>query len=79
MDDAGDILEKIIMEFPQKKKEITLMYTRSSDFIDICEDYIVCLDSINVLKQTKNKSNEKSINELQAVFLELREELMSMI
>ena len=79
MEDAVDILEKIITEFPQKKKEISLIYARSSDFIEICEDYVFCQESIKNLKAKKKPSNEKELAELKELIKELEEELLSRI
>ena len=79
MTNSDKLLDRILLEFPENKREITTLFNKSVDFIEVCEDYIVCMNSIHELKKMGNIANEKRIIELDAVFIELREELLSMI
>ena len=79
MTNSDKLLDRVVLEFPENKKEITILFNKSIDFIEVCEDYIFCLNSIHELKKTANIKDEKRINELQTVSVELREELLSMI
>ena len=76
---TSNILDTIVLEFPENKKEITLLYNKSIDFIEVCEDYVVCMNSIHVLKKMEKLANEKMMNDLEEVSIELREELLAMI
>ena len=67
------------MEFPENKREITTLLSKNINFIEVCEDYIVCMNSIHELKEMGNIADAKRINELEALSIELREELLSMI
>ena len=79
MTNSDNILDRIVLEFPENKTEITLLYNKSIDFIEICEDYVVCMNSIHELKKMGNIADEKRINDLEAISIELREELLAMI
>lgn len=79
MTNSDRILDRIVLEFPENKREITTLFNKNIDFIEVCEDYIVCMNSIHELKKMGNIADEKNINELGAVSIELREELLSMI
>ena len=50
-----------------------------TNFIEIFEDYKVCMNSIHELKKMANTTNVKKLNDLEVVLLQLREELLSMI
>ncbi len=76
---TADLLDSIILEFPENKREITILYNKSIDFIEVCEDYIVCMNSIHELKKMEKSTNVKKLNDLEVVSLQLREELLSMI
>ncbi len=79
MTNSDNLLDRIVLEFPENKREITSLFNKSIDFIEVCEDYIVCLNSIHELKKTANLKDEKRMNDLQTVSIELKEELLSMI
>ena len=79
MSGADNVLETIVWEFPEYKKKITELYNESSNFIEICEDYVLCQESIKKLEIMNPTSKEKEIIELKSVRTELREELLSRI
>ena len=76
---TANLLDTIILEFPNNKKQITLLYNKSIDFIEVCEDYLVCMSSIHELKKMEKSTNVKKLNDLEVVSLQLKEELLSMI
>jgi len=76
---SDKLLERIVLEFPENKREITTLLSKNINFIEVCEDYIVCMNSIHELKEMGNIADAKRINELEALSIELREELLSMI
>lgn len=71
------ILETVVTEFPKHRKEILELYNESTIFIEVCEDYVLCLDSIARQKSKKNKLPQKEINDLKWALEELRTELLS--
>ena len=79
MTKSDKLLDRIVLEFPENKTEITLLYNKSIDFIEVCEDYLVCMNSINELKKMAKTTNVKKLNDLEEVSIELREELLAMI
>ena len=76
---TDNILDIIILEFPQFKKRITPLYNESSNFLEVCEDYVLCLESIKKLELTNNLKKEKEISDLKLVMTELKKELFSKI
>jgi hypothetical protein len=79
MPEENNILDMIISEFPNRKKEITILFDESSIFIEICQDYVLCLESIHRLKLKKEPFMKKEISELEWALGELKEELLSRI
>lgn len=79
MTNSDKLLGRIVLEFPENKREITNLFNKSIDFIKVCEDYMVCKNSIHVLKKMEKLANEKMMNDLEEVSIELREELLAMI
>jgi len=76
---TDNILDIIILEFSQFKKRITSLYNESSNFLEVCEDYVLCLESIKKLELTNNLKKEKEISDLKLVMTELKKELFSKI
>jgi uncharacterized protein YdcH (DUF465 family) len=79
MKNETDILNLVVSEFPQKKKEITALYFQSTGFLEICEDYVMCKNSIKKFEANDNSANDKNLNDLKLAFSELKEELLSRI
>jgi hypothetical protein len=76
---GDDLLDKIVLEFPEYRREIATLFNKSIDFIEVCEDYMVCMNSISQLQKTPHLKDKKRMNDLVAASIELREELLSMI
>lgn len=79
MTDLDNILQTVVLEFPQFKSKITEVYDQSIGFVEVCEDYVICLDAIKELESMNNSKKEKEINDLKHAMVELREELLSKI
>lgn len=79
MENETEILEQVLSEFPNKKKEISTLYLQSSSFIEICEDYVVCRNSIQQLEVEEDSINNKNLHHLKLALAELKEELLSKI
>jgi len=67
----------IISEFPEFELEITELYHESCSFIEICEDYQLCLDSIHRVKTIKESGYQNNLIALKEVLNELRAELIA--
>jgi len=76
---SDNTLHTITSEFPKHKHNITRLFYESAFFIEICEDYVLCLESIRNLEAKKGIAKEKEISELKKVAAELKEELLSRI
>ena len=76
---TDNILDIIILEFSQFKKRITSLYNENSNFIEVCEDYVLCIEAIKELKSMNNLKKLKEINDLKLVMTDLKEELLSKI
>jgi hypothetical protein len=79
MTTTEDTLRTIIAEFPMYETEITLNYYQSNNFIETCEDYVLCHEALKRFGNSKDLKNEKEINDLRLVMTELKEELLSII
>lgn len=77
--EADEILNLIVAEFPQQRKKITELFNESSNFIEICEDYVICLDSLKKLENNKDQKRERELSELKWALSELKQELLSRI
>lgn len=77
--EADEILNLIVAEFPQQRKKITELFNESSNFIEICEDYVICLDSLKKLENSKDQKKERELSELKWALSELKQELLSRI
>ena len=60
----NNILEVILSDFPDSKKEISILFDESSNFIEICEDYVLCKNSIENMEAKADKKIEKDITTL---------------
>ena len=74
-----EVLKIILLEFPRLRKEIAELYIESSSFLEICEDYVLCLNSIKNFESGNSKAREKELDELNLVLSDLKEEILSMI
>ena len=74
-----EILKVIVSEFPGLNRKISALYQESSSFLEICEDYVLCLRSINNLAAKNYPGDEEELNELKEAMKELREELLGRI
>jgi hypothetical protein len=72
-------LRVVISEFPQYHKSITELFYESTNFIEICEDYVLCLESLINLKAENEIADGQKVSELQDLILELQKELLSKI
>jgi uncharacterized protein YdcH (DUF465 family) len=73
------VLEMLILEFPEFRTRITELYNSSSNFLEVCDDYVFGTESIKRLEATHDRKKEKEIVELKQVMEELREELFSQL
>jgi len=77
--ESENTLRIIISEFPQYHKNITEIFYESTNFIEICEDYVLCLEFIRNLESQQGVEKEKEILALKKLIAELKEELLSKI
>jgi len=73
------VLATIVEEFPSMKNEITHLFAESTGFIEICEDYVLCKESVIKLESLEDASVCKEINDLKTLLTELRIELLSRV
>ena len=77
MENSEHILDSIASEFPHQRRKITELFYESSNFTEICEDYVLCLEYINKLELIKDSTKEKVIYDLKLVLAELKVELLT--
>jgi len=79
MDDVDNILKIIVVEFPKYRDRITTLYHESSNFLETCEDYVLCLEAIKKFELINDQKNERELIDLKLARTDLREELLSKI
>jgi hypothetical protein len=77
--EPDNILETITSAFPQHKSNIIALYNESQSFIEVCEDYVLCLESIQKLESGNSVNKDQEINDLRSAIVDLEEELLSRI
>ena len=70
------VLISIIQEFPLLSGEITELFTESTSFIETCEDYMLCLNSIKKMAALEDPVHQQEIEKLKLMQSELKEELL---
>jgi len=73
------ILGKVISNFPHYRNAIIDLYYESSNFLEVCEDYVLCVESIKKLESMDKLKNGKDINGLKFTMAELKDECLSRI
>jgi uncharacterized protein YdcH (DUF465 family) len=74
---GNEVLGRILSEFPQQNEKIFKLYEQSSSFIEICEDYVLCLDAISKLENLEDMVRVDEVIELRKALKELKEELLT--
>lgn len=77
MTKEDEMLEYILTDFPDKRKEITTLLDQSSNFIEICEDYALCKKSITCFELKKDVALIHQIRNLKLALKTLKKELLS--
>ena len=77
--ELDNILETITSAFPQHSNNIIALYNESQSFIEVCEDYVLCLEAIQKLESDNNLKKSQKINDLKSAKIDLEEELLSRI
>jgi len=70
------VLKSIIQEFPSLSSEIAELFTESTSFIEACEDYVLCLNSIKKMAALEDPVHQQEIEKLIQIQSELKEELL---
>ena len=70
------VLSVVIEEFPDLSVQITKQFNECENFQEICEDYVLCLNSIRKIESADQKKNE-NLKEFKKALQELEEELLS--
>ena len=70
-----DILLTLEEKYPDQSKVITQLFQRDQHFREICEDYILCLYSMNKIIVT-NEIHSRILQEYKAALTELELEFL---
>jgi len=77
--ELDNTLETITSAFPHYRNNIIALYNESQSFIEVCEDYVLCLEAIQKLESDNNLNKGQKINDLKSAKIDLEEELLSRI
>jgi len=70
------ILHAVLEKFPDLDQEIKSLFSQCEEFREICEDYVLCLNSIKKIESEDVKKDEYLI-EFKTALEELELELLS--
>jgi len=70
-----DILNTILDKFPEKANILNKLFQKDEDFREICEDYVLCLNSIGKIIIT-NKRKDRILIEYKNTLIELEIEML---
>ncbi len=71
----NDKANRIRERFPDKKHSIDLLMTKDPEFLDLCEDYDVCVNALRYWTMSKDPEAEIRVNEYRALIQELEDEI----
>jgi uncharacterized protein YdcH (DUF465 family) len=78
MSQEDEVLQVTLEAFPHLTREISSLFVESSIFMEICEDYVICSNSIREM-ELNNRASELEIHSLKNSLKELEQELISKI
>jgi hypothetical protein len=56
-----------------------MLYNQSSNFLEACEDYVICLEAVKKLESMNNPDKKEEIIDLKQAMDELGAEILSKI
>jgi hypothetical protein len=74
---GNETLDLVVLEFPGMERKIIRRYHESSSFLEICEDYALCMKSVRRLESKKYPGFEEELLPLTEALSDLKEELLS--
>jgi len=72
----NNILHAVLEKFPDHAQEIKSLFIQCEEFREICEDYILCLNSVKKIESEDVKKDEY-LKEFKTALEELELELLS--
>lgn len=79
MTTADHTLDTMVTEFPRFQTRLTELYYNSESFLEVCEDYVICLEAIKKMQAKKSLSKNEELEDLRNIINELETELLSKI
>lgn len=61
--------------FPEKSDDLSVLMAENQDFLDLCEDYEVCINALRHWEKSKESVAEDRVNEYRIIARELEEEI----
>ena len=71
------VLQTVMNHFPDKKIVINQLFPANENFRDLCEDFVLCLNTIEKLKSHDVDENRKNLEVFEHTLEELELELIS--
>jgi len=76
--DENCVVSVVMKKFPDLAPEIKKLFGTSESFREICEDYVLCLNSIRKIESADPRKDE-NLKEFKETLKELEEELMAIL
>jgi uncharacterized protein YdcH (DUF465 family) len=67
--------QHIMERFPEKSDDLSVLMAENQDFLDLCEDYEVCINALRHWEKSKESVAEDRVNEYRIIARELEEEI----
>ena len=72
----NDIAHHIKERFPDKKESIDRLMTEDPEFLNLCEDYDLCINALQHWTESREPEAEIRVNEYRTIAQELEEEVV---
>jgi hypothetical protein len=70
-----DILKMVINKFPEQANRLTELFYKDENFREICEDYVLCIRSMDKIISTTSMTN-RILKEYKKALKELENEML---
>lgn len=78
MTNETTILKTITEKYPKYETSIMVLFLVNESFREICEDYVMCLNSIKKIK-SKQSEQQKNLKEFLSTQVELENDLINIL
>lgn len=71
------VIDQVLARFPEKVATVRRLYLRDERFRSVCEDYVLCVDSLRRFEDRYDASTRPEVTDFRQIQRELEHELRS--